>query len=53
VLKGQISAAIAGDGPAILDEMTVAHLEECLSRINLTLQAPMGRGGNVGITLMF
>ncbi|MCX6644840.1 MAG: zinc-dependent metalloprotease [bacterium] len=53
VLQGQISAAIAGDGPTILDEMTVAHLEECLSRINLTLQAPMGRGGNVGITLMF
>jgi len=28
-----------------MDEMTCAHLDECLSRINLTLEAPMSRGG--------
>jgi hypothetical protein len=45
-LKGSISALLNGPGKSNLDEITVAHLEETLSRIDLTLSAPMKRGGD-------
>jgi hypothetical protein len=43
-LKSGIEAYL-GSNPGG-DAMTIAHLQECLSRISLTLTAPMDRGGN-------
>ena len=53
LLRDQISSLLDGSGASNLDTITVAHLEECLSRINLTLEAPMGRGGNIGFIMLF
>ncbi len=44
ILKDSITSLLSGEHN--LDTITVAHLEECLSRINLTLIAPMDRGGD-------
>jgi len=44
ILKSRIFGLLNGPGAANLDTMSRAHLEECLSRINLTLTAPMRRG---------
>jgi len=53
-LRDSINSLLSGSGKANLDEMTVAHLEETLSRINLTLTAPMVRGGGqFPFTLLF
>jgi hypothetical protein len=53
VLKDTISSLLNGSGRANLDEMTIAHLEETLSRINLTLSAPIMRGGEITVSLGF
>ena len=45
LIKNRIGALLSGDAVSGLDPMTAAHLDECLSRINLALEAPMTRGG--------
>ena len=53
-LKNQITALMTGDAAIGMDAMTAAHLDECLSRISLTLTAPMDRGGDMsGLLLMY
>ncbi len=51
-LRDRIVSLMSSDAAANLDTMTMAHLDECLSRIELTLAAPMDRGGD-DIGLMF
>ncbi len=43
VLKQEISTLLSGDAVLNLDIMTGAHLEECLTRINLALSAQLER----------
>lgn len=53
-LKEQIMSMMSGDASTGIDAMTAAHLDECLSRINLALTAPMDRGGeDFGFMLMY
>jgi len=49
VLKSKIETLLSGDSAVMLDTMTQAHLADCLSTIDLTLEAPMDRGGGFGI----
>ncbi len=53
ILRDEISTLLASSNAENLDTMTTAHLDECLSRITLTLDAPITRGGGGGIILQF
>lgn len=53
LLQDRIMSVLSSDSLMNLDTMTVAHLEECLSRINLTLETPMDRGGSGGFVFLY
>jgi len=53
MLQSSISSILSGDSMMNMDTMTMAHLEECLSRINLTLETPMDRGGGGGFMILY
>lgn len=52
-LKSTIASIIKGQGKSAIDPLTVAHLDECLSRIELALQAPMYRSIHAQSDLIF